>query len=166
MGYREDILIKLYRILEKNSTDTRIYYRLSDKCRRSILKCFFKKLSTQKRIFCRRIKYEIRELEKEIATLEEPPNFHNDLNTSKTFTGFPLVRYDVMGLIAYCNKREHQYIEIYKNLLSQTNLGNIREMLLSHKHKVQLTLNEIKTIESKIQNGKNEDKNEEEINYN
>ncbi len=160
MGYREEILNQLYRILDNNTTDARIYYRLADKCRRSTLKLFFKKLSLQKRIFCRRIKYEIRELEREIELISEKPIYPNEIIPKKSIPEPPSLKTDVLSLITYCYRREQQYLEIYKKLLSQTNLDSIREMLLSQKHAVQLALNEIKTFET----NQNE-RNQGEINY-
>lgn len=161
MGYREEILTHLYRILENNSTDARIYYRLADKCKRGSLRNFFKKLSLQKRLFCRRIKYEISELERQMEQRGEhyrPGGTDTSLNTAHDTNALGK---DIHGLISYCDHRERQYLELYRNLLSKTSLGDIREMLLSHKHSVQLALNEIKTLETKIHNSKNEGK----INY-
>jgi len=155
MGNREEILTQLYKILEKNSNDARIYYRLADNCKRSFLKNFFKKLSHQKRIFCRRIKYEIQELEKELELLEENPQIQLNI-PSRAIPGLPSFRSDIIGLITYCYKRERQYLELYKNLLTKIHMGNIREMLLYQKHSVQLALNEMKNFEIKIRNGKNE----------
>ncbi|HSP40511.1 MAG TPA: hypothetical protein VLN46_03695 [Gillisia sp.] len=160
MGYREEILIQLYRILENNISDARIYYRLADKCKRSSIKNFFKKLSLQKRIFCRRIKYEIGELERQMEQIGEKSGSERWDSSKKTFHNLPSLGKDITEMITYCDKRERQYLELYKTLLSKTNIGNIREMLLSQKHAVQLALNEMKTLETKIHNSKNE-----EINY-
>lgn len=155
MRYRKEILNQLYKILENNTTDARIYYRLADKCKRSSLKYFFKKLSLQKRLFCRRIRYEIRELEKEMDHVNDTA-FHKESIAKKSFHEASLFRTDMIGLITYCYKREQQYLELYKTLLSQTHLGNIREMLLAQKHSVQLILNEIKSLETKMFDIKNE----------
>lgn len=162
MGKREEILEQLHKILEKNSNDARIYYRLAENCNRSFLTNFFKKLSYQKRIFCKRIRYEIKELEKEIKILEENPTATFKNPSSPALQVVPTLRNELYDLIPYCYKKEQQYVELYKNLLSKTHLGSIREMLLYQKHMVQLVLNEMKNFDSQIQNGKNE----EEINYN
>lgn len=161
MGYRDKILKQLYEVLENNTSDARIYYRLADRCNRSSLKYFFKKLSLQKRLFCRRLNYEIRELEKEMEFIGENNIFQYESSTKKSFEGIPTSRGDISGLVAYCYNQEQQYLEQYKTLLSKTYLGGIREMLLSQKHSIQLILNEIRSLETKMHNLKNEG----EINY-
>lgn len=69
MAYRTDILNLLYKILFRTYTDSRMYYIAAEKCNRLIYKNFFRKLSHQKRCFCKRIKYEIQVQEKEIQLL-------------------------------------------------------------------------------------------------
>lgn len=155
MEKREQILKQLYKILENNKTDARIYYRLADNCKRPALKFFFKKLSLQKRIYCRRIRYEIRELEREMEILFGNSKPLEDIQ-KREITVLPSKERDGIGLINYCYKRENHYLELYENLLSRTYLGNIREMLLSQKHSIHLILNEIRAIENKLFNGKNE----------
>lgn len=161
MGYREEILIQLYRILENNNTDARIYYRLGDKCKKASLTFFFKKLSLQKRIFCRRINYEISELEKEIQQISEVSKFEKFTISKKAFQPIPSLKDYTRDLLNYCYNREQEYLELYKNLLSQTDRGNIREMLLNQKHSLLLVIDEIKALETKIYDGKNERK----VNY-
>ncbi len=156
MAYRKEILIHLYRILEKNATDARVYFRLADKCNRSTLKCFFKKLSLQKRYFCRRIRYEIGELEKEIEIIEEKSPLKSVTFSGNTFTGSFSSQNEMRGIINYCYEREREYLEMYQILLSKTNMGNIREMLLSQKHSVKLGLNELNTIENRLYKAENE----------
>lgn len=161
MGEREEILSQLYRILDKNTNDVRVYYRLAEKCKRTFLKNFFKKLSHQKRIFCRRIRYEIRELEKEIALIREYGYEPSKIPKQEASHGLPSFKADMKGLIKYSHRREQEYLHLYKTLLSNTHLGNIREMLLNQRHAVQLTLNEIQTLEHKI----NYEKNGGEVSY-
>lgn len=161
MGYREEILKQLYKVLEYNSVDARMYFRFADKCKPTSLKYFFKKLSLQKRLFCRRISYEIRELEREIELISEKSIYHKEVTIPKSFSEVISIKKDGAGLIKYCYNREQQYIELYKSLISQTHFGSIREMLLSQKFYIQLILNEIKNLETKQLNIKNEGK----INY-
>ena len=156
MRYRKEILNQLYKVLENNTTDARIYFRLADNCKRSSLRYFFKKLSLQKRLFCRRIGYEIRELEKEIEYVNGNTVFQKENIAKKSIHEISLLSADMIGLITYCYKREQEYLELYKTLLSQTNLGSIREMLLSQKHSVQLILNEINSLRKKVPNIKND----------
>lgn len=160
MENREKILTQLYIILEKNKADARIYYRLADKCKRAFLKNFFKKISYQKRIYCRRISYEIRELETAL-TNKVGFDLHSQLSNPGTFHGFPSLKTDTNGFLKYCYKKEQEYFTLYKSLLSITHLGDIREMLINQKHSAQLVLNEIKTMQSKIQPGRMEG----EVNY-
>jgi len=161
MGGREEILSQLYKILDNNNNDIRIYYRLAEMSKRSSLRVFFKNLSYQKRIFCRRIRYEIRELENSKALIPGQEIKTGNLSKLKSFQGLPTLKADIKGLMMYCYKKEQEYLHLYKNLLSNTHLGNIREMLLNQRHAVQLSLNEIKMLENKY----NYEKNEGEVNY-
>ena len=157
----EEIISLLYKILDNNTEDIRIYYRLADKAKRSFLKNFFRKLSYQKRVFCRRIRFEIKELENELALIGVKDKTISNKPETRNIHGLPSFKADFKGLVMYSYKREQEYLHIYKALLSNTHLGNIREMLLNQKHAVQLTLNELKTIEIRY----NFEKNEGEINY-
>src|SRR5690606_7094978 len=137
MKEKEEILSQLYKILDKNTNDIRIYYRLADKCKRSFLKNFFKKLSHQKRIFCRRIRFEIKELEMEWALIWDNSKTTN-MPRQRTFHGLPVFKADMKSLITYSYTRELEHLHLYKTLLSKTHLGNIREMLLHQRHAIQL----------------------------
>lgn len=161
MEEKEEILIQLYKILHKIAGDKRIYYRLSEQCKQSFLRNFYMKLSHQKRSFYRRIRYEIKELEKEILLNKENGLKNVPIIGKESFHGLPSFRFDMNTLIKYSIKKEQEYLHIYKTLLSITHLGNIREMLLNQRHAVQLNLNEIRSIENKNDYGKNE----EQLNY-
>lgn len=161
MKNREDILSHLYYILDKNTHDIRIYYRLADKTKRSFLKNFFRRLSHQKRVFCRRIRFEIKELENEHSLIDKREKTIPIKPDTGTIHGLPSFKTDIKDLIVYSYKREQEYLRVYKDLLSNTHLGNIREMLLNQKHAVQMTINDLKTIEKKF----NFEKNQGEINY-
>src|SRR5690606_29796621 len=109
MKDREEILSQLYKILDKNTNDIRIYYRLADKCKRSFIKNFFRKLSHQKRIFCRRIRFEIKELEMELALISDNGKTIN-LPHQGSFHGLPAFKADMKSLITYSYKREQEYL--------------------------------------------------------
>lgn len=156
MRYRKDIIEHLYMILSKNINDGKIYQNASERCKRLLFKNFFKKLSHQKRSFCKRIKYEISILEDEVLAmggeLKERSNTHYDIKT----TVLPVFRLEKDGLIKECYRREKENLQLYNTLLSKICVGQIREMLLFHKHSVKLILNEIESMGLKVYDEKNE----------
>lgn len=155
MGSREDILKQLYKILSKNYSEGKLYQNSAENCKRLLFKNFFRKLSHQKRSFCRRIKYEIQVLENEIELLGgEPVVKREDWKTSGDKI-LPVFRAEKDGLIKECYRRERENIAIYNSLLSRICVGQIREMLLFQKHSVQLILNEIESMGLKVYEEKN-----------
>lgn len=165
MLYRKEILDMLYKILSRNYFDGRLYINASERCQRLLFKNFFRKLSHQKRCFCKRIKYEIQILERELLFNGEEftplEDKWKELNTAV----LPVIRVEREGLIKDCYRREKQNLLVYNNLLGRISMGNIREMLLFQKHSIQLILNEIESMglkiydlqeEGRIENGKTE----------
>src|SRR5690606_1605382 len=101
---REEIISLLYKILDNNTEDIRIYYRLADKAKRSFLKNFFRKLSYQKRVFCRRIRFEIKELENELALIGVKDKTISNKPETRIIHGLPSFKADVKGLVMYSYK--------------------------------------------------------------
>lgn len=161
MGYREDILQHLYKILTKNYGEGKLYQSSAENCKRLLFKNFFRKLSHQKRSFCRRIKYEIQVLENEIRLLGGEPSTNIEDWKFKGEPILPVFRTEKDGLIKECYRREMENISLYNNLLSRICVGQIREMLLFQKHSIQLILNEIESMGLKVY----EERNESEIKY-
>lgn len=156
MRYRKDIIEHLYMILAKNIHDGKIYQNASERCKRLLFKNFFRKLSHQKRSFCKRIKYEISVLEDEVLSmggeLKERENFHYEIKPQV----LPVFRLEKDGLIKECYRREKENLVLYNTLLSKICVGQIREMLLFQKHSVKLILNEIESMGLKVYDEKNE----------
>lgn len=150
MGYRNDILELLYKILSKTYMEERLYNIAGERCKRLLFKNFFKKLSHQKRCFFKRIKYEIQVLENEIRILGEDIKPFEEKWREITVNVLPVIRMEREGLIKDCYRREKKNIEMFNNLMSRINSGNIREMLLFQKHSVQLILNEIESMGMRI----------------
>lgn len=156
MRSRKEIIENLYMILAKSIYDGRIYQNASERCKRLLFKNFFRKLSHQKRSFCKRIKYEISVLEDEVLSMGgELKNRENTANDTKP-TVLPVFRLEKDGLIKECYRREKENLIIYNSLLSKICIGQIREMLLFQKHSVTLILNEIESMGLKVYDEKNE----------
>lgn len=140
--------------------DGRVYNIAGEKCKRLLFKNFFRKLSHQKGCFCKRIRYEIQVLEKEISLLGGEVKTLEEKRREINMSVLPVIRIEREGLIKDCYRREKKNIEMFNNLLSRISSGNIREMLLFQKHSVQLILNEIESMGMRIsdlrENGKGE----------
>ncbi len=156
MRYRKDIIEYLYMILAKNIHDGKIYQNASERCKKLLFKNFFRKLSHQKRSFCKRIKYEISVLEDEVRLMggeineiKRGPYEHNP-------PVLPVFRLEKDGLIKECYRREKENLSLYNTMLSKICVGQIREMLLFQKHSVKLILNEIDSMGLKVYDEKNE----------
>lgn len=155
MRYRKDIIEYLYMILAKNIHDGKTYQNASERCKRLLFKNFFRKLSHQKRSFCKRIKYEITVLEDEVLAMGGKLNErHRAYGDNPTI--LPVFRLEKDGLIKECYRREKENLVLYNTLLSKICIGQIREMLLFQKHSVKLILNEIESMGLKVYDEKNE----------
>lgn len=157
MRYPKDIVGQLYMILTKTSEDDKIYLHASERCKRLLYKNFFRKLSHQKRSFCKRIKYEISFLENEIVKMGGVLN-DRSVETQKVDPVLPVIRFEKDGLIKDCYRGEKLNIGLYNTLLSKISMGQIREMLLFQKHSIQLILNEIESMGLKVYDEENENK--------
>lgn len=146
MRHREEILDHLYEILSRNYFDGKIYSHAAESCKRLSFKNFFRKLSHQKKTFCKRIKYEIQVLQHEIVLMGGELSSVKRKWKDHELSILPVFRHERDGLIKECYRREKESIELYKKLLSKISLGHLREMLLFQKHSVQLILNEIETM--------------------
>lgn len=160
MGYREDTIGLLYKVLAKNFLDGRVYISASESSKRLLFKNFFRKLAHQKRTFCKRIKYEIEVLENEILAMGGKIKVYPDWEDHHSPI-LPVFRVEKDGLIKECYRREKQNIGFYNNLLSRISLGQIREMLLFQKHSMQLILNEIESMGLKIFHDQEEEMDQE-----
>lgn len=159
MGYREDTIGLLYKVLAKNFLDGRVYISAAESSKRLLFKNFFRKLAHQKRTFCKRIKYEIEVLENEILLMGGEIQTYPDWEDHHSPI-LPVFRAEKDGLIKECYRREKQNIEFYINLLSRISIGQIREMLLFQKHSIQLILNEIEAMGLKLYDGREEEMDE------
>lgn len=156
MRYRKDIIEHLYMILAKNIHDGKIYQNASERCKRLLYKNFFRKLSHQKRSFCKRIKYEISVLEEEVLAMGGELNNRENKHYEIKPTVLPVFRLEKDGLMKECYRREKENLTLYNTLLSKICVGQIREMLLFQKHSVKLILNEIESMGLKVYDEKNE----------
>lgn len=161
MGYREIAVELLYNLLIANLRDGRYYSQAGESSKRLLYKNFFKKLAHQKRSFCRRIKYEIEVLQKEIEAMGGI-KIHREIDSipEVKVSALPVFRTEKDGLIKDCYRREKDKIHLYNTLLSRICVGQIREMLLFQKHSVQLILNEIEAMGLKIYLRQDNEKNE------
>lgn len=164
MDYRENIRKHLLQILDKNFEDGSTYSIAAENSKRLLFKNFFRKLSHQKRSFCKRIKYEIEVVENEIIMVGRESDALRKWK-SPQISGLPVFRVESNGLIAECYRREKKNIEMYNTLLSKISSGQIREMLLFQKHSVQLILQEIESMGIKVYRGVEDGKNAGEKNY-
>lgn len=159
MGYRENAIELLYKILAKNYLDGRVYKNAAENCRKLHHRNFFRKLALQKKAFGKRIKREIENLQEEIAVMGGEVPVRNNWK-DKNSPILPVFRSERDGLIKECYRREKQNLGMYNNMLSKISLGRIREMLLFQKHSLQLILNEIEALGLRIYEGNDdEDKN-------
>lgn len=156
MRYRKDIIEHLYMILAKTIQDGKTYQNASERCKRLLFKNFFKKLSHQKRSFCKRIKYEISVLEDEVLAMGGELTQRISTQYEIKPTILPVFRLEKDGLIKECYRREKENLVLYNTLLSKICVGQIREMLLFQKHSVKLILNEIESMGLKVYDEKNE----------
>lgn len=157
MGYRENTIELLYKILAKCYLDGRVYKNAAENTRKLHHKNFFRKLALQKKSFCKRIKQEINNLQQEILLIGGEAPVRNNWK-DKNSPILPVFRSERDGLIKECYRREKQNLGMYNNMLSKISLGKIREMLLYQKHTLQLILNEIDALGLRIYEG-NDDEN-------
>lgn len=149
MGYRKKTIQLLFTILEKNHQDGKIYSSASERCKRLYYKSFFRKIALEKRTFCKRIKYEIEVLENEIISMGGEINTKTNRKESTALI-LPVFRTEKDGLIKECYRREKQNIQLYNQLLTRINMGEIREMLLFQRHSLRQIYQEIESLGLKI----------------
>lgn len=156
MGYRENTIELLYKVLAKNFLDGRVYSSAAESSKKLLFKNFFRKLAQQKQAFCKRIKYEIDILQEEIKLMGGEVKIQTRWKDDHSPI-LPVFRSERDGLIKECYRREKQNIGMYNNMLSRISIGQIREMLLFQKHNMQLIINEIESMGLKIYEDYGED---------
>lgn len=109
---------------------------------RLMIKDFYKKLHLQKLEFLQNIEEMIEQLKKEISPIPDPEllSFYHKkkLKASQLY-----LKYKSKQSYADTFKREMKGLEKYKKYLSKINHGCVREVLLSHKHQIKMTLREM-----------------------
>lgn len=164
MGYRENIIDHLSKLMAKNYLDGRLYINAAESYKRLFTKNLFRKLAHQKRTFYKKIKYEIQVLEYEILLLGGKKRKIDENFKLIEPPILPVFRTEHEGLIKECYRREKQTLGMHNNLLSKISIGKIREMLLFQKHSIQMILHDIESLGFKIYEEKDNGKNQEKRN--
>ncbi len=119
-----------------------VYQIAYEKENRLMIKDFYKKLHHQKLEFLQNIEEKIERLKKEISPIPDP-ELLSFYKKKKLKASHLYLKYKAKYSYADTFKREMKGLEKYKNYLSKINHGCVREVLLSHKHKIKTTLREM-----------------------
>ena len=128
-----------------NLVNCQFYQNAYLSCDKIYLKNIFLRLCKQKEAFNEELEKLIKELQREVHSLSQNniPNFTSPKQIRNSSPGFK-----IQGKRNFyeCFKRETKSYTQYLECLAKASDGKIREKLMSHRHKIQLVLNEMNVM--------------------
>ncbi|MDT0689177.1 hypothetical protein RM549_05235 [Salegentibacter sp. F188] len=144
MKLKKKILLieKLEELRSDNLVNCQFYQNAYLSCDKIYIKNIFLRLCKQKENFCEELETLIKELQQEVYALQNNnvPNFTSPKKIKNTSPGF---RMHSKRNFYETFKRESKSYAKYLECLAKANDGKIREKLMSHRHKIHLTLSEM-----------------------
>ncbi|MDT0651124.1 hypothetical protein [Autumnicola edwardsiae] len=137
------LLIELLEELRsENLVNCMFYQNAYISCDKIYKKNIFLRLCKQKEVFTKDLEELIKELQKEVHALSHN-NIPNFISPKKIRNSSPAFKINNKRNFYECFKRESTSYKKYMECLAKATDGKIREKLMSHRHKIYLTISEM-----------------------